>query len=90
MIKTVLIILVITCIISAMISTYKWYALYVKHKKISIKEAITEGKYKPQYINPQESPFNSEQTRLLNRWVILIYTSMGIGVVFVIMFKILR
>ena len=87
MVKTVLIILVVTCIISAMASTYKWYALYVKHKKISVKEIITEGKYKPQYINPHESPFDSEQTRVLNRWVVLIYTSMGVGVVFVIMFK---
>lgn len=75
------------CLLNAMYHTYKWYALHAKHKNISVKNILINGKYKPKYINPDESPFDIGLTGQLNRWVIIIYASMGGGVCVAIISK---
>ncbi len=89
MVKVALIVLVVICILSAMLFIYKWYALYTKYKRIDLKDILNDGKYRPQYINPNNSRFSEEQTRYLNRRFVLIFLSMGIGVLVVIFFKLM-
>lgn len=72
----VLIALGVLCIINVFFFVYKWYDVYSKNSKNSFWDIIGNGKYRPKYINPQDSPFGKEVTSSLNRLVAFMHTSM--------------
>lgn len=87
MVNIIFIVLVVSSILNAMYFTYKWYALYIEHENITWNDIFLNGKYRPRYISVQESPFERETTSRLNRRFLIVFMSMGIGIIVAIIFK---
>ena len=79
MLKIITAALVIVCILSAFYFVYKWYFICANFKKLTLKDIVMRGYYKPHYITTNDLDFNSAQAKVLNKWFSLMLTAIIIG-----------